>query len=179
MLKQDNISITKSLLEFSHLINSDSPKFKKYINLNELLDEALDMLKGKISANIQIVKKCDAKIIRVLDMGLSHVLVNIIKNAIDAMPQGGTLEILSEVKDSLIYLSFKDTGVGISQSVRERIFEPFFTTKSIDKGTGLGLAICKEIVHKYDGEINVQSAQGEGSTFTVLIPAKYLENESG
>lgn len=170
-------NITKSLLEFSHLINSDSLKTKRYVDLNELIDEALDMLKSKITGNIQIVKKCDIKILRVLDMGLSHVLVNIIKNAIDAMPEGGVLEISAEIKDAVIYLSFKDTGVGIALSEKERIFEPFFTTKSVDKGTGLGLAICREILHKYDGQINVQSTQGEGSTFTVLIPKKYMENE--
>ncbi|MDP3142834.1 MAG: ATP-binding protein, partial [Candidatus Omnitrophota bacterium] len=73
-------------------------------------------------------------------------------------------------------ISFKDTGVGIASEIKDRIFEPFFTTKSIEKGTGLGLAISKEIVNKYEGKIEVQSAQGVGSTFTILIPKKYLEN---
>ncbi len=73
-------------------------------------------------------------------------------------------------------MNFKDTGLGIPIEIRERIFEPFFTTKSVDKGTGLGLAICREIVNKYEGKIEVQSSLGKGSTFTVIIPKKYLEN---
>ena len=168
--------ITKSLLEFSHLINSDQPKFRKYVNLSELIDEALDSLKVKINGNIQVVKNYELASMRVLDMGLSHVLINIIKNALDAMPEGGKLEISSQENTSAIYLSFKDTGIGITQEDKERIFEPFFSTKTVDKGTGLGLAISKEIVNKYEGSIEVQSARGSGSTFTILIPKKFLEN---
>ncbi len=170
-------NITKSLLEFSHLVNCDSPKFKRYVNIYELLDDALAVLKNKISSKIQIVKNYQLKLPRVMDMGISHVLINIITNAVDAMPEGGKLEILTDFKDSVLYISFKDTGIGIPCDIQNRIFEPFFTTKDMDKGTGLGLAISKEIVNKYDGKIEVQSIQGNGSTFTVLIPAKYLENE--
>jgi signal transduction histidine kinase len=169
-------TITKSLLEFSHLINSDQPKFKRYVNLCDLMDESLETLKEKISGNIKIIKKYDSCLPKVLDIGIAHVLINIIKNAIDAMPDGGALEITAEVRDSCIYISFKDTGIGICMQDKEKIFEPFFSTKAIDKGTGLGLAISKEIVNKYEGTIEVESAQGAGSTFTVLIPDKYLEN---
>ncbi len=169
-------NITKSLLEFSHLVNSDSVKFKRYVNIYELLEDSLAIFKVKISGNIQIIKNYGLKLPRVLDMGISHVLINIIKNAIDAMPEGGTLDISTEIKNSVVYICFKDTGFGIPADIKDRIFEPFFTTKSMDKGTGLGLAISKEIVNKYDGKIEVQSVQGNGSTFTVLIPEKYLEN---
>ncbi len=171
-------NITKSLLEFSHLVNCDSPKFKRYVNIYELIDDSLAALKNKIGSNIKITRNYQLKLPRLMDMGISHVLINIITNAIDAMPEGGKLEISTEFKDSAVYISFKDTGQGIPHEIQNRIFEPFFTTKDMDKGTGLGLAISKEIVTKYDGTIEVQSMQGNGSTFTVLIPAKYLENES-
>jgi signal transduction histidine kinase len=92
------------------------------------------------------------------------------------MPDGGTLEIATDTKDSVVEIAFRDSGSGISSDVIERIFEPFFTTKSIDKGTGLGLAISKEIISKYEGSIEVQSLPGKGSKFTVLIPQRYLEN---
>jgi signal transduction histidine kinase len=111
-----------------------------------------------------------------MDLGISHIVVNIIKNAFDAMPDGGILEISTEMRDSLLEINFKDTGIGIPAEIKEHVFEPFFTTKSIDKGTGLGLAISKEIINKYEGSIEAQSLPGEGSTFTVSIPKKYLEN---
>jgi len=105
-------------------------------------------------------------------------MINLIKNALDAMPEQGQLEISTEIKDGRLRIYFKDTGVGIPEELQERIFEPFFTTKSIEKGTGLGLSICKEIVHKYDGEIKVSSAPGQGSTFIILLPERHLENAS-
>lgn len=167
-------NITKSLLEFSHLINADSPKFKKYVDIHDLIEEAIDILRTKFQ-NIEIIKKYDSKINRIIDMGISHVLLNIIKNAFDAMPEGGVLEICTYIKDSVVYISFKDTGTGIPFEIKEEIFKPFFSTKPIDKGTGLGLAICNEIVNKYNGKIEVQSSTGTGSIFTILIPCKYLE----
>jgi len=168
--------ITKSLLEFSHIVNSNYSKAVKYVDVSTVIDEVLDMNKSR-TANIAIVKNYDSENLRILDMGIIHVLMNIIKNAIDAMPQGGTLEIKTEASDSSVNISFKDSGVGIPDDVLEHIFKPFFTTKSIEKGTGLGLAICSEIVNKYTGKIAVNSLEGRGSTFSVLIPKKYFEYE--
>jgi len=169
-------SITKSLLEFSHIINSDSSKVARYVSLYDVIDESLETIKEKLNGNIRIVKRYEAVLPRITDMGISHVLVNLIKNAIDAMPKGGTLEISTELKDAVIYIRFKDTGTGIPLEVKKRLFEPFFTTKPLGKGTGLGLAISQEIVKKYEGAIEVESMQQFGSTFTVLLPTKHLEN---
>jgi signal transduction histidine kinase len=169
-------NITRSLLEFSHLINSHAAKIKKYTSVGTLIDEALDACYPKPNDNIRINKKYDPSLPRVLDFGMSHVFINMIKNALDAMPNGGILEIAAEVKELTVQISFKDTGTGIPAEIKERIFEPFFTTKGINKGTGLGLAISKEIINKYEGKIEVESAQGKGSTFTILIPKKYLED---
>ncbi len=167
-------NITKSLLEFSHQINST--KAKKYVDLHQLIDESLDLLREKRNGNIRLNKKYIDILLRVLDHGLSHIFVNIIKNAFDAMPDGGELEVTTDLKDNVIEICFTDSGLGIPADIRERIFDPFFTTKSIDKGTGLGLAICNEIISKYEGRIDVQSSPGKGSAFTILIPKKYLEN---
>jgi two-component system NtrC family sensor kinase len=95
---------------------------------------------------------------------------------LDAMPDGGTLEISADVNDSMLEISFKDSGCGIAQDNKEHIFEPFFTTKSVGKGSGLGLPICNEIINKYEGKIEVKSSPGQGSVFTVLIPQKNLKN---
>ena len=169
-------NITRSLLEFSHQVNSDSLLPKKYTDLHTLIDESLSVLASKINGNIQIYKRYKENLSKVLDFGLSHIVINIIKNAFDAMPDGGILEISTDVKDSRVEISFKDTGTGMPPEVKERIFEPFFTTKSVDKGTGLGLTISNEIINKYEGRIEIKSAPGVGSTFTVIIPKKYLEN---
>lgn len=169
-------NITKSLLEFSHKVNSEPAQLKKYVDVHGLVDESLGVLSERINRNIRIHKRYHSSLPRILDFGLSQVIINILKNALDAMPASGKLEICTDIRDSVVAISFKDTGLGMPLEVKERIFEPFFTTKSIDKGTGLGLAISKEIINKYGGNIEVESSCGEGSTFTLLIPQKYLEN---
>lgn len=169
-------NITKSLLEFSHWVNLNASSIKKYTDLHKLIDESLDVLRERINGNIQLEKRYKENLPHILDIGLSHVFINVIKNALDAMPSGGRLKISTEINDSMVEISFKDTGLGITDDIRERIFEPFFTTKSIDRGAGLGLAICNEIISKYEGRIEVQSLAGNGSKFTVLIPKRHLKN---
>lgn len=166
---------TKSLLEFSHFINSDTAKFKRYADIHILIDECLDALKHKLNGNIKIIRGYQPGLPQVLDFGMSHVVMNLLKNAMEAMPEGGALEISTRFKDLWMQISFKDTGVGVPAEIKDHIFEPFFTTKSIDKGTGLGLAICKEIINKYEGSIEVESSRDKGSTFNVVIPRKYLQ----
>ncbi len=169
-------NITKSLLEFSHQVNSNRPEIKNYVDIHNLIEESLDVLGQKLNAKVAVNKNYKEGLPRILDFGLSHVFTNILKNALDAMSDGGRLEISTDIEDLMVTVSFKDTGIGINLEVKERIFEPFFTTKSIEKGTGLGLAISKEIISKYSGNIEVESYTGQGSTFTVLIPKGYLEN---
>jgi len=171
-------NITKSLLEFSHIVNSFPVQEKKYVDLHKLIDDSLGLMGHKVNGNIKIEKRYAAGIPKVMDLGLQHVIINLIMNALDAMPEQGQLEISTEIKDKRLKVSVRDTGVGIPEELQERIFEPFFTTKSIEKGTGLGLSICKEIIHKYDGEIKVSSTPGSGSTFIILLSERHLENAS-
>jgi len=168
--------ITKTLLQFSHQVNSQTSKTKKYIDLNKLIDETLDIFTERINGDIKIQKTYRSNLGRIRDLGLEHVVVNIIRNAIDAMPEGGILDISTNLRDSGVEIRFKDTGLGIPSEIKERIFEPFFTTKSTDKGTGFGLSICQETVNRYSGKIEAQSLPGRGSTFTVTIPKGFLEN---
>jgi signal transduction histidine kinase len=102
---------------------------------------------------------------------LLQVFSNIVRNAIEAMSEGGTLAIRTEVehKDNIVHTRITDTGVGIPAKIRDKLFEPFFTTKG-DTGTGLGLFICSEIIKDHRGSIKVQSKAGKGTTFTVSIP---------
>jgi PAS domain S-box-containing protein len=101
---------------------------------------------------------------------LHEVATNLILNAIDAMPQGGTLRIQTRAEgDRHVTLTVADTGVGMTEEVRMRIFDPFFTTKG-EQGTGLGLAVSQSIVKRHGGEMRVESRPGAGATFTVVLP---------
>ncbi len=167
---------TKSLLAFSHQVNSTG-RIKSYISISELINDSLDVFKNKLALhNIQISLNMDEQLGRIADFGISHVCVNIIKNAIDAMPEGGDLIISSGIEENLVFIKFKDNGRGIAEEIKAQIFKPFFTTKSIIQGTGLGLAISHEIISKYGGKIEFQSQLGSGTEFTVLLPKENLEH---
>lgn len=170
-------NITRSLVEFSHQLNSNSSKVKRYVNICGIVDDALDIFKHRLSGNIKINKRFDASSTQVLDLGISHIVINIIKNALDAMPDGGMLDIDIDRQDEGLRINFSDTGCGIPDELKNRIFEPFFTTKDTDKGSGLGLAICRELINRYEGEIEVKSSEcKKGVTFSVLIPKRYLQD---
>jgi two-component system cell cycle sensor histidine kinase/response regulator CckA len=109
---------------------------------------------------------------------LDQLLLNLVINAQDAMPDGGTLTVRTtqpqsdtvQGRASWAELRVSDTGTGMSEATRRRIFEPFFTTKAADKGTGLGLAIVHDRVLEAGGSIDVHSEPGQGSTFRVWLP---------
>jgi PAS domain S-box-containing protein len=101
---------------------------------------------------------------------LREVYVNLIVNAVDAMPLGGRLTISCERLNDRLLLRFTDTGLGMTEDVRERIFEPFYTTKGAN-GTGLGLAVSYGIIERHEGQINVESELGRGTTFEIDLPA--------
>jgi signal transduction histidine kinase len=101
---------------------------------------------------------------------LQQVLVNLCNNAVDAMPDGGTVTITSEKRETGVIVTVTDTGTGMTEGVRQHLFEPFFTTKEVGKGTGLGLSICYEIIHQHNGTIEAESAVGKGTTFTIGLP---------
>jgi CheY-like chemotaxis protein len=101
---------------------------------------------------------------------LREVFVNLIVNAVDAMPAGGRLSISCAREGERLWLRFTDTGMGIPEDVRERIFEPFYTTKGAH-GTGLGLAVSYGIIERHEGMISVESEVGRGTTFEIDLPA--------
>ena len=101
---------------------------------------------------------------------LRQVFVNLLLNAVQAMPEGGTLTVRVGQAAAGLRLQVVDTGSGMSEEVRRRAFDPFFTTKDVNEGTGLGLAVVHGIVAGHGGHIEIESAPGAGSTFTVEIP---------
>lgn len=101
---------------------------------------------------------------------LQQAIIALATNAIDAMPEGGTLTIAARQQDKEVLIEISDTGVGIAPEHVTKIFEPFFTTKEVGRGTGLGLAVCYGILTEHGGSLDVQSALGVGSTFTITLP---------
>jgi PAS domain S-box-containing protein len=108
--------------------------------------------------------------------GLGEVMTNLILNAMDAMPEGGTLLISTRRRDQQVVVSVADTGIGMPDTVRRRIFEPFFSTKG-EAGSGLGLAMTYSIVRRHGGDIHVESEPGKGTTFTLAFPTAQPASE--
>jgi len=119
--------------------------------------------------NIRVLRNYSRRIPQIRNGNMFQVFCNLIKNALDAMPDGGQLSVSTRLAaDNTAVVEFYDTGTGLSAEYGDAIFEPFFTTK--DGGTGLGLAICKDIVEEYHGRLTAENAPGGGSIFTVYLP---------
>lgn len=145
-------------------------------NINSILDEVLDLYGDKLRENAIHLQKSLAAAPH-LPLDKSHIigaLSNLVANAIDAMPEGGTLTITTEeelLRDvSFLNMVISDTGAGIPEDKLKLIFEPFFTTKVLGQGTGLGLPICKRTIENHGGFITITSEPGQGSTFNIHLP---------
>jgi signal transduction histidine kinase len=163
-------ALTRQLLTFSRR----DPPHAAPVELSAVVRDASAMLGRLLGDGIDF--ECEtAPVVASVDTGrLQQVLLNLVVNARDAMPNGGVLRIVTRPveHDGTPYalIAVEDTGEGIEQSVRERMFEPFFTTKPVGLGTGLGLSTVYGVVQQHGGFITVESAPGEGSTFCVYLP---------
>jgi len=176
-LDKFHVTVLRELNRINDLIErllelARPPKMKyKTIQPTELLRQVTDLYRDELEqANISlgIQEKGSLPEIRVDSEHLVRAFSNLVKNAKQAMPAGGTLTITAETEDKGLCLHFTDTGIGMDHLTLENIFNPFFTTK--DKGTGLGLAITHKIVQEHGGTILVSSTPGTGSTFTLTFP---------
>jgi signal transduction histidine kinase len=150
------------------------------VNLHDLLDSTLMMLQAKISAaGVTVRKDYDQALPKIPAYAgeLNQVWTNLIDNAIDAMPDGGTLTIrTARENEDRVLVEFGDTGPGIPADIQERIFEPFFTTKPVGHGTGLGLDISwRIVVNKHHGDLRVTSVPGD-TRFQVFLPVSHQQN---
>jgi signal transduction histidine kinase len=161
--------IVASLLDFSR----SAPSRFEQTSLTKIIEEAIQALDGKIQeGRVTVVGHFHEADLPVARGGsLFQVFCNLIKNAIDAMPGGGTLTILSLLDGPSVEVRFEDTGVGLPLEA-DRIFEPFFTTKPPGKGTGLGLAVCKELIERNGGTIAARQRDLCGTTMIVRFPLK-------
>jgi two-component system sensor histidine kinase HydH len=142
------------------------------VDLGEVISHAADLLRHEAETlHLKITSQCpEALRIPGSRDGLGQVLLNLGKNAIQAMPGGGSLRITAAGSGNSVKIEVSDTGIGISREDVPRIFEPFFTTKA--KGTGLGLALCRKIVEEHGGSIIVHSAVGEGTVVSMTLPKR-------
>jgi len=145
--------------------------------LNDLLGETLVFLDKPMSKRkVSVVREFQEglPVFQANPVQLQQVFTNLVLNAVQAMPGGGTLTVRTRRSGDVLQAEFADTGTGISPELRKRIFEPFFTTKPVGEGTGLGLSVSYGIVRKHGGDIYVESETGRGSVFTVVLPIRGL-----
>jgi len=171
---QEMLDIIDKSIDYSNKIINDLLEYSREIQLDltestpqEIMEETLSSI--EIPPRIALVNHVqNAPRIKVDADKMKRVFLNVIKNSLDAMPTQGKLQITSKPAGNTVSISFKDTGIGISEADLKKIFKPLFTTKA--QGMGFGLSICKRIVEAHNGRINIESAVGRGTTLTVTLP---------
>jgi CheY-like chemotaxis protein len=171
---KDSARTVRRLMEFT---KNGIQKELFRVDLNAVVGDAVEITKPKWKdeaqgkgASIEFVLSLD-KIPSVSGIAseLREVITNIIFNAIEAMPEGGRMEIRTLLRKERVYVQISDTGIGMTEEVRRKIFEPFFTTKPFTN-TGLGLSMSYGIIRRFGGEIEVESQLGKGTVFTISLP---------
>ncbi len=161
--------IVTSLSRFSRKSSGQ----RSVCDLNQLVKETASLLLSQLSkVDVMLVLTLCEKNAKVLANAneMQQVIFNLINNARDAMPKGGTITITTHVDDDAVSLQVSDTGMGIAGDDLSSIFAPFYTTKDPGKGTGLGLPVCSTIVNDHGGTISVESELGEGTSFKIILP---------
>jgi two-component system NtrC family sensor kinase len=146
---------------------------RRPIKIDELIEGILLVMEKQMrESNIQLELSFHPGIPEIMASTnqMRQVMLNILKNAKEAMPKGGTLTVRTVREEDKIVVCIKDTGVGIPEEIRDKIFEAFFTTKQKVKGVGLGLSVCYGIIKDHGGEIRVESEEGKGTTFMITLP---------
>ena len=162
--------IMNQLLSFAR----KRPSEQRGVDLVVVIDSVLDMLRENFKTHgIHVVKDYSPNLPQVLADSdhISQVLLNLLLNASQAMPGGGTLTLRLYHRDGMLEIDIQDTGTGIPQEQVSKIFDPFFTTKPIGEGTGLGLTVVHGIIQEHNGSIRVNSLPHQGTTFTISLPA--------
>jgi signal transduction histidine kinase len=182
---RDMLDVIERDVDYSNKIINDLLEYSRAIKLElkkttpkSAVAEAMSHV--NIPENVEVINLAeDTPPIRMDVDKMKRAFINIAKNAIDAMPEGGKLTITSKRTNDSLKIAFSDTGQGISEENRKKLFEPLFTTKA--KGMGFGLAICKRVVEAHGGSISVESEIGKGTTFIITMPIepKLEENYYG
>ncbi|HSW60792.1 MAG TPA: PAS domain S-box protein, partial [bacterium] len=173
--------LVSNLLTFSR----KNVSMKKNVDLNSEITASVKMLERTIPKMVKIKTEFDPSILKISadPVQIEQIILNLGKNASDAMPDGGNILIKTEniqnEKGKYISMTFSDTGSGMDKETKEHVFDPFFTTKEVGKGTGLGLASVYGIVESHGGHIHCESELGKGTVFTIYFPAVVTDNDNG
>jgi PAS domain S-box-containing protein len=165
--------ITKVMNQLLAFARRKSPE-RASVLLKDIVEDGLELFrerlaKSRITVELMFDEDCPPALADPDQM--SQVFINLVMNAVHAMPDGGTLRIGLASEKQMVKLTVADTGHGIPRDVIEKVFEPFFTTKEFGQGTGLGLTVVKGIIEEHLGSIAAESEEGKGTTFTILLPA--------
>ena len=174
---RESIQVIEEQVAYMDKIVSDLQAFvrpvkidKKPLSLQELVSNVFATVTIPPNVSVQINNQSSSLQIRADPQLLKRVLINLITNAIQAMPDGGELFINTQVTSSgFVSISVKDTGVGISEKIRNQLFTPLFTTKP--RGQGFGLAVCKRVIEAHGGTISFESTEGKGTNFVIAFPS--------
>ena len=173
--------LVQDLLTFSRIGKIE----KESMDVHSMIDSSLSLIQAQSKVrNVSLEKGFSAGLPKILanTNQLQQVIVNLCSNAMDAMPQGGTLTVKTRQKKAGgqegVEIEIQDTGTGIPEEIRSRIFEPFFTTKEVGRGTGLGLSLVYEIIQKHGGQISVESDIRKGTRFFIFLPYSPSETAS-
>jgi signal transduction histidine kinase len=154
---------------FTYMDQATAPK---PVDIGQGLSDTLTVLQSKArrrSAGVALQVAPDLPRIQAFGGELNQVWLNLIDNALDAVPEGGHVDVTAEATTDAIVVRVIDNGGGIPENISARIFEPFFTTKTVGEGTGLGLDVARRLVSRHDGEIDVSSRPGR-TEFRVTLP---------
>jgi signal transduction histidine kinase len=156
----------ESFLEFGRPLELN----RQMTDMDKLIDEVIDLVTAKAQMdNIEIRKSCASLPELFVDPEfIKTCLYNIILNAFQAMPVGGTLTVTTKQQDNSFLFIIEDTGIGIPEDRISRVFDPFFTTKTT--GLGLGLALTKRVIEEHGGKVEIRSSEGSGTTFSIALP---------
>jgi signal transduction histidine kinase len=169
-------AITEEYLRFARL---PKPQLQR-ADLNETIGDLLDFVRPELDAGgVQLSLSLSPLLPRVhADVAqLRQLLLNLVRNAREAMPQGGSLRVVTRGGEGCVEVELRDTGPGIPRERMARIFDPFFTTK--ERGTGLGLAMAQEIAQEHGGQLRCESTPGAGTSFTLRLPVAALHEQAG
>ena len=182
---QDAASVVARLREFYRKRDESDPLAP--VSLEDIVGQSLSLTQSKWKDEAQakgVTIRVETDLqesppISANESELREALMNLMLNAVDAMPEGGTLAIRSRLDGDYVVLAVSDTGIGMTEEVRQRCLDPFFTTKGAD-GTGMGLAMVYGIVQRHEGTMEVESEVGKGTTFTIRLPnrAQSLDNRN-
>jgi two-component system NtrC family sensor kinase len=167
--------IVKDLLLFSH---TDTDEFTK-CELSQLIDKSITLINHHLEINnVKLIKVYPKEIIEIFcnSQKIQQALMSLLINAIESMPNGGSIKVDLTKENNLAVIRIKDEGMGIPEKDLPHIFEPFYSTKEAAKGTGLGLSIVYGIISLHNGHVEVEETSQKGTTFKITLPINLNTN---